>query len=302
MPHLGAGRHGFSSSTMKVSPLLRDLAAKAAPSAPAPFVTAPSARTASRGTGTRSRPESALTMQPRCVQISRDGVDALGVAEQRDRAGPAGRTARPRPATRAASRGTSSTATAAPPPWAAAACRRVANSSAAAAAHSDAGRESRGAAPARGRAARHRRPGWSSCVLQWSCNVTRSIVIASTGQRIAHSAQRMQRSSSLRMAEFFSRSASPARRRRRSRRPDSSLASRHSVERTSFRHCVGQTSAQPPHSTQRVAVEDRRDAAVQAARRLAHRLLRGSRLDHAVGMLQPLSGSRVGTGDARIAS
>ena len=91
------------------------------------------ARSASRGTDTRSPRASDLTMQPRCVQMREIGVDTLVVAERWRPSVPAGR--RPRPA--ASDLGQrhlelASRATAAPRPAAGAACRAAPKSSAAA--------------------------------------------------------------------------------------------------------------------------------------------------------------------------
>ena len=104
--------------------------------------------------------------------------------------------------------------------------------------------------------------------LQSVVNRTRSIVIASDGQRIAQSAQRMQRSSSFRMARVPSR-------RRRGRRASAAselgadgdeLVERHELQ---ARRRADVDAAAAEHAAR--AVEDRRHAAVEAARRLAPR-------------------------------
>src|SRR5689334_25195476 len=75
------------------------------------------------------------------------------------------------------------------------------------------------------------------------------MAMASAGQRATQSAQRMQRSSSFRIAEFFSRFGSSP-----SSEPSSSAISGVGFSAASeiiFRHSVGQTSAQPPQRIQR---------------------------------------------------
>jgi hypothetical protein len=80
--------------------------------------------------------------------------------------------------------------------------------------------------------------------------VTRSIVIAAAGHLCSQSAQRMQRSSSFRIAEFRLRSASSPKVPAITERSSSVMPS--SDSGTSFKHSVGQTSTQPPQSTQRL--------------------------------------------------
>jgi hypothetical protein len=76
-----------------------------------------------------------------------------------------------------------------------------------------------------------------------------------------------------------------------------------SLSGTSFRQSVGQTSTQPPQSTHAAAVEDGRHAAVEAARRLAHRVPSVvAELDLGLGMRRRSCGSASGTGTRRIDS
>src|SRR5271157_2745659 len=72
------------------------------------------------------------------------------------------------------------------------------------------------------------------------------MVMAVVGQRCAHSPHRMQRSSSLTMAD---RSAGSRSRSRAAVASSGDTASRSKL--TSFRHTVGHTSTHPPHRMQR---------------------------------------------------
>ena len=99
------------------------------------------------------------------------------------------------------------------------------------------------------------------------------MVIASTGQRMAHSAQRMQRSSSFRMAEFSVRSVSaPSVRSIAASRSARGLerVERHQLQTRRRAHVDAATAE---HAAR--AVEDRRDTTIEAARCLAARLLLG---------------------------